>query len=257
MNLTTVALRLSSKKRSTVIWLFNIIKIELKKIGISFLITTFLIFYYNTDRLRNNFLYGLNTTLFGMFESFQILLFALLIYFLSYLIFNLFYLTIYYVLKFFNSKKSTIKITTLFIISLCSLYVINDQLIFYSVKEFKRIHHFTVNSPTQIDVDSTNFNKYEWSKKAIEMTSPLQTIEEKLIFNSDSTLTLIGRKIILDKFYIFRRLFDINKTYKVTRKYEYINRRKEFVLIDSTNSSYSIQVKDNRLYLNKIFFLSQ
>ena len=144
-------------------------------------------------------------------------------------------------------------VTTSAVAILCFLYVVNSQLIFYSTNEYQFMTHYTPLATKEVNIDSTNFYKFDWSRKAVEMTTPLHTKEEKIIFNGDSTFTLIGKSKVLDKFYLFREIFNIEDDYKITRKYKYINNTEGLNVFDSLDSCWSVLIRDNRLYLNTIF----
>ena len=217
------------------------------------IITNFLILYYNTAQFRHSILDGLKTTTVGIFEDYLTFLIAILIYIFGYLIFNLIYLSIHYILKLFKNRKNTIKITTVVIVIAIFFYVANDQLIFYFIKDYRWIRHFTANN-AEANIDSSNYNEYDWSKKAIEMSIPAQIRDEKLVFNADSTFTLTGRRLILDKFYLFREIFNIEYNFSITQKYECENIKTDYSETDSTLLYCPVEIRNNRLYLNISYY---
>ncbi len=229
------------------------LKLELKKFSISFLFITFQAFYYNTNQFRHSIIDGLNTTIFGMFENIQTFLLGIAVYLIGYLIFNLVYFIIYSIFKSMKLQKNILLITSLFILIIISINILNDQLIFNDLKEYKIESYFQPVISTSMEIDSTNFKKFEWERKQITTSTPGFVINEKIRFHDDSTFTITGDRIKYGKLYLVRKLFDNSIEYEITRPYEYKNFTTSLSLFDST-TAYPLQIRLNKLFLNSTFY---
>lgn len=227
------------------------LKTEFKKFLASFFITNFMILYYTSWQFRDSIGESLKRIVYGFFEDYPSFLLGLAFYISAYLIFNIVYVGIHFTSRLFNIKWNKLNTTTFTIVLLLFLYIVNDQLIFYRTNDYRFISYYTPLTAEKINVDSTNFNKYVWSRKAREITIPTEIREESIIFNEDSTFTLTGRMIVLDKFYLFREIFGIGNEYNITCKYKYENT----FISDSLDLYCAVQIRDHKLYLNNVFLI--
>ena len=229
------------------------LKLELKKFLISSLFVTLDSFYYNTSQFRYSLLDGLKTTVFGMFEDVTSILIGIGFYLAGYLLFNLIYFIIYAIFKFFKLQKNVLSITSLSILIFMSINVLNDQLIFSDLKEYGIHSYFKPVATNGDKIDSTNFKEYVWERKQTTISSPVFILTEKIIFNDDSTFTLIGDRIKFGKLYLIRKFFDDRTKYRIRTTYEYKDISTSVSVFDST-TAYPLQIRNNKLYLNTTFF---
>jgi hypothetical protein len=229
------------------------LKFELKKLLIPILLVTFQVFYYNTSQLRDSIIDGLNITFFGMFEDIDVFLIGVTLYIIGYLFFNLAYYIVYFILKFLKLKKNILIITISILSTIICINVINDQFIFNDLHEYSSQSYFTPVASTTVEIDSTNYKDFDWSRKQISISSPTYVITETITFHNDSTFTLTGDRIKYGKTYLLRKLFNSKIKYKITKPYVYENYMTFHSLFDTT-SFYPLQIRFNKLYLNTSFY---
>lgn len=228
-------------------------KLELKKLLISFLFVTFQVFYDNTSKFQNSIVDGLNVTIFGWFDNIEVFLIGFIGYVLGYLFFNLVYLIVYIISKFLRLKRDILLITSFIIFIVIFINVLNDQLIFSDLHDYSGQSYFAPVTSDSIGIDSTNYKDFSWFHKEVSSSTPSYVITEEIVFNSDSTFTLIGTRIKYGKMYLFRKLFNSKSEYNLTKPYVYGNFMTTHSLFDSTSFN-SIQIRFNKLFLNTAFY---
>ncbi len=223
-------------------------KTEMKKFGVSSIFTFILTFYYNTNQFRNDFLDGLSTSTIGVFVETNAFFASILFYLIGYLIFILFYISINFLFKFIKVKISVL-ISTILIISVSMLiYFLNNHLIFYQLKEYKYSdNYYTPLNHETNEIDSLNFRKYTWENKFADQ----YVIKKMLTFKTDSTVTMSGTEMVYDKFYLIRKLLNQEHEFEKDWKYLYGN---SLVLFDSLNTYLTVQIVNNRLFVNRYFY---
>jgi len=222
-------------------------KLEAKKFLISFILTTVILHFGS---------YGLNYSSFVSFFNFSFFeldwttfLFAIAIYLVGYIIFNLLYFSIKIILKNKTLKFSLLSITTLFISVITLLFLINDKLIYEDVKCYdSMVYYYTPQNSEGKKIDSTNYSKFIWSRETFEGSNSL--IKEKIKILDSCSFNISGSRIIVDRLYLIRKLFNVIDTYDYNVQFELDN---SIHIIDSLNSTYSAQIRNNRLYLNSVF----
>ncbi|KAA3615239.1 MAG: hypothetical protein D8M58_22165 [Calditrichaeota bacterium] len=225
-----------------------ILKNELKKFGISSIFTFILIFYYNTNQFRDRLLDGLNTSTLGMFEETYFILAVVLFYGIGYLYFNIFYFSVHFIFKYFKVNKSVLKFTVSLVSVFVFIYMLNNFLIFNQLKDYEFLtgSYIPMNHENAV-IDSLNYKDYIWERKEANKSAT----KEVLTFKTDSSLKISGSEIVLDKFYLIRKLLGMEKKYERNWKYIYGNNS---IIFDSLNTAATIQIKNNRLYVNRYFY---
>mgnify|MGYP001172829821 CR=1 FL=1 len=223
------------------------IKVEVKKFLISFILTTIILHFISYGLSYSSFLSFFNFS----FHEFDwtIILFAIALYFIGYLIFNLVYFIAKVILKNRTLKFSLLTITTLFISTIAFLFLLNDKLIYEDVKSYDLMTYYY--SPQNFEgekIDSTNYSKFIWLRETFEGSNSL--IKEKLKVLNNHSFNIVGSRIIVDRLYLFRKLFNVIDTYDYNVQFEFDN---SIHIIDSLNKTYSAQIRNNRLYLNSVF----
>jgi len=104
------------------------------------------------------------------------------------------------------------------------------------------------NAP-EYSIDSTNFCHFNWIKESIEFYDGEFLEKEKIIFAENNSFKLTGSRIKIDRVYLFRKLFNVLDNYEIKGEYIYEN---SIYFVDSLHHRYSIQIKNNKLYLNTI-----
>ena len=221
------------------------IKVEIKKFIISFIITNFCLVYYFSNYFQNSIVEAIKNTFF--YNDIFVFLFALGIYIVGYLLFNIIYLIIKLILRKKSLKYSAVFITTFLISILLVLFIMNDQIIIHNIKVHSIVNYYKAIDDYKDKIDSTNFYKYNWVKESIGFYRGKYLIKEKIIFGKNHSFKMIGHRIKVDRLYLFRKLLHIEINYKIVGDYVYKNC---IILIDSLHHTYSIQIRKNKLYLN-------
>jgi hypothetical protein len=97
-------------------------------------------------------------------------------------------------------------------------------------------------------IDSTNYSKFIWVRESFEGNNSL--IKEKLKVLDNRSFNISGSRIIVDRLYLFRKLFNVIDSYDYNVQFEFDNSIK---IVDSLNTIYSAQIRNNKLYLNTVF----
>jgi hypothetical protein len=222
-------------------------KLEAKKFLISFILTTVILHFSS---------YGLNYSSFVSFFRFSFLeldwttlSFALILYLTGYIIFNLVYFIAKAILKNKTLKLSLLTITTLTILILAILFLLNDKLIYEDVKYYDSdTYYYTPQNFSGGKIDSTNYSKFIWVRETFEGSNSLK--KEKIKILDNYSFNISGSCIIVDRLYLFRKLFNVIDRYDLIVQFEFDN---SIHIVDSLNTTYSAQIRNNKLYLNTVF----
>ena len=211
------------------------IKREIKIFLTSFLLTNVWLVYYNSHFFHSSIIEGIITTF--TYANVIHLLIALGVYFLGYLIFRLLYFVFSYLFRKFSFKTPVLIATLTFVLVFFILFVFNDYLIYQDVNTYPfEQGSFNPKISEEIKIDSSNFHLYTWVSKTIVFYDSEFIVEEKLIFPNNFSFELIGSRTKIDRLYLFRKVFYLSDSYEVKGK---------------LNHSYSVQIKNNKLYFNK------
>lgn len=223
------------------------IKVEVKKFLISFILTT-VILHFSSYSLTSSSIISFFNFSFLEFDC-TTLPFIIAIYLIGYIIFNLVYFIAKVILKNKTLKLSLLTLTTLFISTIAFLFLLNDKLIYEDVKGYNsEIYYYTPQNSEGEKIDSTNYSKFVWLRETFEGSNGL--IKEKLKILDNHSFNISGSRIIVDKLYLFRKLFNEIDTYDYNVQFELDN---QIQIIDSSHTTYSAQIRNNRLYLNTVF----
>ena len=226
----------------------NPMKRELYKLLISLIFTCICETYYLSGLFRNSISDAFYRLILSPFESLLNFAIFIILIFLGYLVYNIVYFTVKFVLSKLNSEQNVIKWTSSIIFLCLVIYITNDQLIILKSKSYVYTDTYTTLESNDIKIDSTNFINYKWHRKAWDFSDPEYLYDELLTFRSDSTFTLSGTAVIFDRLYLFRDLLNIRHDYIVTGDWIYEN--KIIINQDSSHIVYTIQIRNNRLHLN-------
>ena len=224
-----------------------IVKREFKKFLISFVFTNICLIYYSSGLFQNSLIDGLKNTF--TYNNILTVFIAFGIYLIGYLLFNIIFVFIKYVIKKTSYKISPVAITSLIISIILILFFLNDQLIINEVKSYPMFGDFKPHNAPESNIDSTNFNHFDWVKESIEFYDGEYLEKEKIIFTANNSFRLTGSRIKIDRFYLFRKLFNVLDDYEIKGEYIYEN---SIYVVDSLHHIYSIQIRKNILYLNTL-----
>lgn len=222
-------------------------KLEAKKFLISLILTTIILHFS---------IYGLNYLSFVSFFKFSFieldwtkLLIAIAVYLAGYIIFNLFYFIIKVIVKNKTLKFSLLTITS-FLISACAvLFFLNDKLIYEDVKCYDSMtYYYTPQNFKGEKIDSTNYSKFIWSRETFDGINSL--VKEKIKIIDSCSFNVSGSRIIVDRLYLFRKIFNVIDRYDLIVQFDLDN---SIHIVDSLNTTYSAQIRNNKLYINSVF----
>jgi hypothetical protein len=98
-----------------------------------------------------------------------------------------------------------------------------------------------------IEIDSTNFSNYEWENKFFPVYDDVYFEFQHLKFFPEKKFHVSGMRIKADRLYFIRKIFNTEDQYQYEGNYVYEN---ALYILEGNQKTQSVQVRDNKLYLN-------